>query len=263
MLCPPLRMVCAPGATVGHALGRASRATEDRAIVIGIASHDSWEPALTQGGNEPPGEEKLECFPRDPQRSDRRPTSRASAMASATQMAVLAHVGDETPSLWLDPMAFVTGAAGALAKVAVFAHGLMVSEAIWEMADGTDYGSRLAADLGYTPLYVRYNSGLAHCRQRRALSRTARPRWSRPIRAVSRRSFRSGTGDGAACSAQRLLHWPSASVRVVALVRRAIYIGTLHLGSPYERAGRVVASVLPRDRRPLHLAGRADRRSLE
>lgn len=46
-------------------------------------------------------------------------------------------------------------------RVAVLVHGLMGTEAAWTFPDGTDYGTLLQRDLGFTPVYVRYNSGLA------------------------------------------------------------------------------------------------------
>jgi triacylglycerol lipase len=45
-------------------------------------------------------------------------------------------------------------------KVAVPVHGLMSTEAVWTMADGETYGSKLSRDLDVTPLTIRYNSGL-------------------------------------------------------------------------------------------------------
>src|SRR5262245_4977469 len=45
-------------------------------------------------------------------------------------------------------------------RLAVLVHGLMTTEVVWRMPDGEDYGSLLARDLGYTPFYVRFNSGL-------------------------------------------------------------------------------------------------------
>ena len=50
---------------------------------------------------------------------------------------------------------------GATPRVVVLVHGLMCTETCWTMEDGTDYGARLAKGHGYTPLYVRYNTGLA------------------------------------------------------------------------------------------------------
>src|SRR5262249_28726245 len=49
----------------------------------------------------------------------------------------------------------------ATSRVVVLVHGLMCTESIWTLPDASDYGSLLARDLGYTPLYVRYNSGRA------------------------------------------------------------------------------------------------------
>jgi pimeloyl-ACP methyl ester carboxylesterase len=53
------------------------------------------------------------------------------------------------------------------AKLCVLVHGLGCNEGSWAYADPerpgyeTSYGAGLAADLGYTPLFVRYNTGLA------------------------------------------------------------------------------------------------------
>ena len=49
---------------------------------------------------------------------------------------------------------------GATPCVAVLVHGLMSTEDVFRMPDGETYGTLLARDLGYTPFYVRYNSGL-------------------------------------------------------------------------------------------------------
>jgi pimeloyl-ACP methyl ester carboxylesterase len=42
-------------------------------------------------------------------------------------------------------------------RIAVFLHGLMETEFSWGRGDS--YGTRLAADCGWTPVYVRYNTG--------------------------------------------------------------------------------------------------------
>lgn len=49
----------------------------------------------------------------------------------------------------------------ATARVAVFVHGLCATEESWRPAAPTGHGARLRAELGYTPVYVRYNSGLS------------------------------------------------------------------------------------------------------
>lgn len=50
-------------------------------------------------------------------------------------------------------------------RLCVFLHGLCCSEASWQFPDegdlaGKTYGSLLQADIGFTPLFVRYNTGL-------------------------------------------------------------------------------------------------------
>src|SRR5712671_2299493 len=46
-------------------------------------------------------------------------------------------------------------------RIVVLVHGLMTTESHWRMSDGSDYGSLLERDLGWTAAYVRYNTGLA------------------------------------------------------------------------------------------------------
>jgi pimeloyl-ACP methyl ester carboxylesterase len=48
------------------------------------------------------------------------------------------------------------------ARLAVFVHGLGETDGAWRLhsARHVPYGDRLRSELGYTPLYVRYNSGL-------------------------------------------------------------------------------------------------------
>ncbi len=62
----------------------------------------------------------------------------------------------------LERMALAQVLPDAGGKIAVFLHGLGETEMSWRMSagpDGQTYGSRLEADFGYTPVYIRYNSG--------------------------------------------------------------------------------------------------------
>jgi pimeloyl-ACP methyl ester carboxylesterase len=130
-------------------------------------------------------------------------------------------------------------------RVVVLVHGLMCTEAIWRMPDGSDYGTRLAADLGYQPFYLRYNTGLSihdsGASLARALGRlvAAYPGPVESIVAVGHSM--GGLVVRAACHAGRTGEAPAA---LVARLRRAIYLGTPHLGAPLERVGRLVTRVL-------------------
>ena len=44
-------------------------------------------------------------------------------------------------------------------KVLVLLHGLCMNDLQW-MRDGHDYGAALARDLGYTPVYLHYNTAV-------------------------------------------------------------------------------------------------------
>src|SRR5204862_438415 len=45
-------------------------------------------------------------------------------------------------------------------QIAVFVHGLCETDDAWALFGDRPYGARLEEDLGYTPLYLRYNTGL-------------------------------------------------------------------------------------------------------
>jgi hypothetical protein len=140
-------------------------------------------------------------------------------------------------------------------RVVVLVHGLMSTEIVFRMGDGEDYGSLLAKDASYTPFYVRYNSGLHVSENGEALDAllealvTAYPRSIEELCLVGHSM--GGLVIRSACHAasQALRGATLASNRSRAwlpLARRAIYLGTPHLGAPLERFGNVVSWVLAR-----------------
>lgn len=134
----------------------------------------------------------------------------------------------------------------ATGRVVVLVHGLMSTEAIWRMPDGSDYGSRLHDDFGYTPFYVRYNSGLPIADNGAALAsilETLVVAYPVPIKDLLLVGYSmGGLVVRSACHvAATSLTTPSAWLP---LVKNAIYVGTPHQGAPMERVGRVVQRVL-------------------
>lgn len=128
-------------------------------------------------------------------------------------------------------------------RIVVLIHGLMAEESCWRDARGGDYGARLAADLGFHPLYLRYNSGLAieeNGAQFSALMERLVALWPVPIdEIVLIGHSMGGLVVRAACHVAAHEHhaW-------LGFVRRDFYLGTPHLGAPLERAGRVLNRVL-------------------
>lgn len=128
-------------------------------------------------------------------------------------------------------------------RVVVLAHGLMCTESVWELPGGGDYGAFLARDFGYSPLYLRFNSGLAIPENGAELARLLEALldlWPVPIDEILLLGFSmGGLVIRAACHVAS-----TESMRWLARVRRAIYVGTPHLGATYERVGRVVAKLV-------------------
>ncbi|MBL0197710.1 MAG: alpha/beta hydrolase [Myxococcales bacterium] len=155
----------------------------------------------------------------------------------------LIHNGREMP-IDSEALRGVLGASSAPATLAVFVHGLMCTETIWDFPDGSgDYGSRLARDVGAIPLRLRYNSGLPIPDNGAALDA-----WLSGLVAASPRPIAEivlvgysmgGLVVRAAC------HTASLGQHAwLQLVRRCFYVGTPHRGAPLERAGRLLTRVL-------------------
>jgi pimeloyl-ACP methyl ester carboxylesterase len=137
----------------------------------------------------------------------------------------------------------------ATSRVVILVHGLMDQESTWTMPDGNDYGRLFQRELGWTPLYLRYNSGRAIADNGAALAGlldTLLANWPTPVEELILLGHSmGGLVLRSAChvASERSLPWLSK-------VQRAFYVGTPHLGAPTERVGRVVAKVLQRIENP-------------
>jgi triacylglycerol lipase len=128
-------------------------------------------------------------------------------------------------------------------KIAVFVHGLMCTESVWKLADGSDYGALLERDLGYTPIRLRYNSGRAIAENGEELAtmlESLLDAYPVPIEEVLLVGYSMGGLVVRAASHTAKL----SKQRWLSRVRRAIYVATPHRGTPLERAGRVLTRVL-------------------
>jgi len=158
----------------------------------------------------------------------------------ATEMCCL-HAGRP---LRLDARAIAEAHASITPRAVVLVHGVMCDETVFRFADGSDYGSLLARDLGFTPFYVRYNSGLAIGAAGAQLAGLL-------DRLVAAYPIALGELLLVGYSMGGLLIRRACHVAALAgdsawlpRVRRAIYVGTPPLGAPAERAGRTLAQVL-------------------
>jgi pimeloyl-ACP methyl ester carboxylesterase len=139
----------------------------------------------------------------------------------------------------------ITGAhASPTPRAVVLVHGVMCDESVFRFADGSDYGTLLARDLGFTPFYVRYNSGLAIADAGAQLAALLE-RLVRAYPIALEQLLLLGYSMGGLLI-RRACHVAALAGESPWLprVRRAIYLGTPHLGAPAERAGRTVAQIL-------------------
>jgi pimeloyl-ACP methyl ester carboxylesterase len=120
-------------------------------------------------------------------------------------------------------------------KLLVLVHGLCMNDRQWHR-DGHDHGAGLAAELGYLPLYLRYNSGLHIVSNGRLLAEmleTLIGNWATPLdEAVIMGHSMGGLVARSAChhARQAGLEWPK-------YLRKLVFLGTPHHGAPLERGG--------------------------
>ena len=164
-----------------------------------------------------------------------------------------------TPSLRRNGVALPGGRAAlaaaiprAGAKLVVLAHGLCMNDLQWTRK-GHDHGAALERDLGYTAVYLHYNSGLHVCANGRAFAEQLEAlvrNWPVPLTdlvvighsmggLVARSAYHHGAWAGHA--------WP-------ARLDRLVFLGTPHHGAPLERAGKTVDALLGASRYSAPLA---------
>ncbi|MEO6066041.1 MAG: hypothetical protein ABIP49_09720 [Lysobacterales bacterium] len=135
---------------------------------------------------------------------------------------------------------------GVSGKVLLLIHGLCLNDLQWRaQSDGAivDHGAALATALGYTPIYLRYNSGLHIAQNGRELSLLLDQliaRWPTPIEelAVVAHSM-GGLVIRSACH-----HAPRDGMRWPRKLKHIVFLGTPHHGAPLERAGNWVDAML-------------------
>ncbi len=120
-------------------------------------------------------------------------------------------------------------------RVLILVHGLGLHDGHWRRA-GHDYGALLARTQGYTPLYLRYNTGLHVAASGRALAElleTLQRQWPLPIEslAIVAHSMGGLVARSACHHAERAGHAWRSRLRVL------VCLGTPHHGAPLERAG--------------------------
>jgi pimeloyl-ACP methyl ester carboxylesterase len=127
----------------------------------------------------------------------------------------------------------------------VLLHGLCMNDLQWQRA-GHDHGEALARELGYTPVYLHYNSGLSVSTNGRILAQLMErlyDAWPFPIERLVMLGHSMGglvarsAIHHAALIQRGALRWP-------ARVNDLVCLGTPHQGVPLERLGHGVEVLL-------------------
>ena len=127
-------------------------------------------------------------------------------------------------------------------KLLILVHGLCMNDLQWRRK-GRDFGAALARDLGYTPVYLHYNTGLhtsINGRAFAALIEKLLQQWPEPLKEfvilahsmgglVARSAHYYGMASGQV--------WPQH-------LRKLIFLGTPHHGALLERGGNWVSLCL-------------------
>ena len=146
-------------------------------------------------------------------------------------------------NLILAPDALHAALPGAGGRLAIFVHGLCETDDAWRLGASrhAPYGDRLESELCYTPLYLRYNSGLHISDNGRCLANLldeVAEAWPVPVQEIA--LFGHSMGGLVARSACHYGHregWKRT-------VRHVFTLGSPHRGAPLERGANVACSAL-------------------
>ena len=131
-------------------------------------------------------------------------------------------------------------------KLLLMIHGLCRNDLQWDSqyeGNAVNHGERLAAELGLTPIYLRYNSGLHVSQNGRELALQLEQllgHWPVPVEEISVLAHSMGglvMRSAAHYAQQDGLAWPRR-------LRNIVFLGTPHHGAPLERAGNIVDVLL-------------------
>ena len=154
------------------------------------------------------------------------------------------------------PEALATAFPAASGKICIFVHGLGATEWCWSLDSERHYGdasvtfgTRLQSDLGFTPIYLRYNSGRHISKNGRSLARLLselEAAYPVPIEEVALVGHSMG-----GLVARSAAHYASEHDEPwLRHLRHVMCIGSPHLGAPLEKAVHLLAHALEQIQSP-------------
>lgn len=141
------------------------------------------------------------------------------------------------------PERFADRVAVPTTRLVVLLHGLVETEHAWRLGGRPTYAERLDDELGYTPVHVRYNSGL-HISENGAQLRDLLARlvasWPLPVHEICL----LGHSMGGLVARSACHQAEEAGEEWVRAVRQVICLGSPHLGAPLEQFVHHAAAAL-------------------
>lgn len=137
--------------------------------------------------------------------------------------------------LELNRRALAAAFSPAARRLVVLMHGLCRNDLGWRR-EGHDHGVSLAGDLGYTPVYLHYNSGRhisSNGRECSGLMERLLQEWPEPVEEL----VIVGHSMGGLVARSACHYGRRSGHRWLSRLKKLIFLGTPHHGSPLERAG--------------------------
>ena len=167
--------------------------------------------------------------------------------ASGNPLAIAMRPWHDGAPLALDASSLAHALPAARGAVLLMIHGLCMNPLQWQRrrADGTrfDLGAALAADGGFTPLYLHYNSGLhvsANGLRLADLLEALQAAWPVPLEELTIVGHSMGGLVARSAVHQAVARGDQWPLRLKSIV----FLGTPHHGAPLERGGQWVHKIL-------------------
>ena len=167
-------------------------------------------------------------------------------LETANPLTVRMSLRHQGHSFQLDKPSLAARFPEATGKVLVLLHGLCMNDLQWASGDaqrGQDHGQTLAGELGYTPVYLHYNTGLPisdNGLQCAELLEQLLSAWPQPVEDLTLLAHSmGGLVARSACHHAELsgMAWRTQ-------LKSMVFLGTPHHGAPLERVGSLVDGLL-------------------
>ncbi len=162
--------------------------------------------------------------------------------ASMNPLAIAMQLRRNGQTLELTPKAMQEAIPDATGKILLLVHGLCMNDRQWSR-NGHDHGAALAADSGFTPIYLHYNSGLHISANGRELADRIEGllrAWPVPVDEL----VILGHSMGGLVTRSACHYGEIAGHDWLQHLRKIIFLGTPHHGAPLERGGNWVDVIL-------------------